>query len=77
MNINVLLDALHHLAHVLNIWWLVMAWTTGFWSVLVVNPNMARQGLYKEATVAFFGGWSWLILGLLGFVGSEIFMRYF
>lgn len=76
MNINFIYDTLHHLAHVFNIWWLIMAWGTGFWSVLAVNPYMARQGLHKEAAIAFFGGWFWLVLGLLGFVASEIFMRY-
>ncbi|NLL17825.1 MAG: hypothetical protein GX262_02235 [Clostridia bacterium] len=77
MNINTLHDILHHLSYVFNIWWLVMAWLIGFWSILIVNPAMVKHGYYREAQIAFFGGWFWLVFGLVGFIASRILIRYF
>lgn len=67
----------HILSNVFNGWWLFFTWLIGFWSLMVINPALQHKGLIKEAELAFWGGWFWIGFGLVSFLVSYIFVRYF
>lgn len=67
----------HHVGNILNGWWLLLTWMTGFWSVLIMNPTLSGKGMHREAEWAFFGGWFWLVIGFVFFLVARIFEYFF
>lgn len=77
MNIAHFDSLAHHLTSIFNAWWLLFTVITGFWSIIVVSSFLIKEGKEKEAQLVFYGGWFWLLVGLISFSGSRIFDYFF